>query len=208
MQVKLEKRFPLNADVGAAWRQLSDIRSVAECMPGAEITEQVDERNYKGQIKVKVGPASMQFKGDIEVMNIDAGGRAIRLVGKGADTKGTSSATMDLTVTIAESAGKTELVGISEVSVTGKMASLGGRMLTQVSDQLVKQFAERFNGQLAAQAAEPATAVGGEAGADNSGETPPEPTSQSRELNGLALAWSVIVGLIKDLFGRGSRQAN
>lgn len=203
MQVKLEKRFPLNADIETAWRLLSDIRSVAECMPGAEITEQVDDRNYKGQIKVKVGPASMQFKGDVEVMGVDAAGREIRLVGTGADTKGTSSATMDLTATIADADGQAELVGVSEVSVTGKMASLGGRMMTQVSDQLVKQFADRFNARLAAQAAAAA-----DPDAESGTSEPSKVAEQPKELNGLAFAWSVIVGLIKDLFGGRSKQAD
>ena len=200
MQVKLEKRFPLEASPGQAWQLLSDIRGVAECMPGAEITEQVDERNYKGQIKVKVGPASMQFKGDIEVLGVDADKREIHLVGRGADTKGTSSATMDLTATITESDGRSELVGLSEVSVTGKMASLGGRMLTQVSDQLVKQFADRFIARVA-------TSNAGQGGGSGS-DAAPETVEQPKELNGLAFAWSVLVGLIKGLFGGRSKQAN
>lgn len=206
MQVKLEKRFPLSVEAETAWQQLSDIRSVAECMPGAEVTEQVDERHYKGQIRVKVGPASMQFRGDIEVLSIDAGEREIRLVGKGADTKGTSSATLDLRAMICESDGQAELVGVSEVSVTGKMASLGGRMLTQVSEQLVKQFAQRFNERLITQPAatdEPQ----GQSG-ESLDEPPPAPRTRPRELNALAFAWSVIVGLIKGLLGRGSKQAH
>ncbi len=200
MQVKLEKRFPLEGTPAQAWQLLSDIRGVAGCMPGAEITEQVDERNYKGQIKVKVGPASMQFKGDIEVLGVDADKREIRLVGKGADIKGTSSATMDLTATIAETDGHTELVGLSKVSVTGKMASLGGRMLTQVSEQLVKQFADQFTARVAASDA-------GQDG-DSGGEATAESVEQPKELNGLAFVWSVIVNLIKDLFGGRSKQSD
>lgn len=197
MQVKLEKQFPIDAPAARAWELLRDIKAVAECMPGAEITEQVDENNYKGQVKVKVGPASMHFKGDIEVMGVDADKREIRLLGKGADVKGTSSATMDLTASVEEVDGKAELVGVSEISVTGKMASLGGRMMTQVSDQIIKQFAGNFANRVMAlgegEEAEAAAAAVAE---------------QPKEINGLAFVWSVIVGFIKDLFGGRSKQAN
>ena len=71
MQVKLEKNYPIPAPVASAWICLQDIKSVAACMPGAEITEQIDERNYKGIVKVKLGPAAVSFKGDIEIKNID-----------------------------------------------------------------------------------------------------------------------------------------
>lgn len=197
MQVKLEKRFPIDAPPAQAWRLLSDIKGVAECMPGAEITEQLDANNYKGQVKVKVGPASMHFKGDIEVQGVDAAKREIRLVGKGADVKGTSSATMDLTASVVEADGKAELVGLSAISVTGKMASLGGRMMTQVSDQIIKQFADNF-----------ATRVVALGEGEEAQAAAAKAAEQPKEINGLAFVWSVIVGFIKDLFGAGSKQTN
>ena len=71
MKVKLEKTYPVAATANSAWKLLQDIKSVAACMPGAEITEQIDETHFKGMIKVKVGPAVAAFKGDIEVQGID-----------------------------------------------------------------------------------------------------------------------------------------
>ena len=67
MEVKLEKRYPLEVDAARAWQVLRDVRSTAGCMPGAEITEQIDATHYKGSVKVKVGPANAAFGGDIEV---------------------------------------------------------------------------------------------------------------------------------------------
>ena len=64
MQVKIEKTFPLAAPPAAAWALLQDIRAVAECMPGARITEQIDATHYKGQVSVKLGPAAAQFAGE------------------------------------------------------------------------------------------------------------------------------------------------
>ena len=193
MQVKIEKTFPLAALPAAAWALLQDIRAVAECMPGARITEQIDATHYKGQVSVKLGPAAAQFAGELEVLGLDAARREIKLNGKGSDTKGSSAATMNLSASIRDAAAGCELVGVSEVSVSGKLASFGGRMMTQVADQLLKQFADNFAGRVAAApeaAPEPATAP----------ETAPPP----RQLNALALLWAVVVGFFKSLFGRKS----
>jgi carbon monoxide dehydrogenase subunit G len=193
MLVKLEKTFPIDAPADAAWRLLQDIQSVAACMPGAQITERVDDRHYKGQVSVRMGPASATFKGAIEVQGIDASQRQMRMVGKGSDTSGTSAASMDLTAAIRATAdGKTELVGVSEVTVTGKLASFGGRMMTQVSDQLLKQFGANFANRVVAMG-EGATAQ----------QAAARMAEQPRELNALALLWHVIVGFFKSLFGGG-----
>ncbi|MDJ0871345.1 MAG: SRPBCC family protein [Gammaproteobacteria bacterium] len=194
MQVKLEKTVPVEAPADAAWQFLQDIRAVAACMPGAEITEQVDESHYKGKVKVKLGPATAAFNGDIEVKGVDADKRELHILGKGADVKGTSSASMDLLASVRETdAGVSELIGISQVAVTGKMASFGGRMMTQVSDQIMKQFAVNFANQVVAtgegEAAETAAA---------------KVSEQPKELNALALAWATLVGFFKSLFGGSS----
>jgi carbon monoxide dehydrogenase subunit G len=186
VKVELEKVFPLMVSSGAAWALLHDIPQVAACMPGAEITEQVDDSHYKGKVKVKLGPALVAFTGEVEVRRMDFDARELQLIAKGQDVKGTSTATMDLTASIREiSPGTCELLGRSEVSVTGKLASFGGRMMTQVSDLLLKQFAENFAANVAT-AEDPAVA--------QIIEPPP------RELNGLAFAWAVLVGFFKSLF--------
>jgi carbon monoxide dehydrogenase subunit G len=193
MLVKLEKTFPIDAPANAAWSLLQDIQSVAACMPGAQITERVDDRHYKGQVSVRMGPVSATFKGAIEIQDIDASQRHMRMVGKGSDTSGTSAASMDLTAVVRTTTnGKTELVGVSEVTVTGKLASFGGRMMTQVSDQLLKQFGANFANRV--------VAMGEGAAAQQAAARMAE---QPRELNALAVLWHVIVGFFRSLFGRG-----
>ena len=99
MQVVLEKEYPVAAPLEAAWQVLSDVQALATCMPGASITEKVDDTHFKGQVKVKVGPASANFGGDIELKGVDAAAYQIQMLGKGAD-KGGSSASMDLTASL------------------------------------------------------------------------------------------------------------
>jgi carbon monoxide dehydrogenase subunit G len=105
---------------------LQDIAAVASCMPGAKITERVDDTHYKGTVAMKVGPASLSFRGDIEVKGLDASSRTLRLSAKGTDTTGSSAASMDLTARIdALDAKSCNLAGESEVSMSGKAAAFG-----------------------------------------------------------------------------------
>ena len=188
---EINKVFPIDGPSSNAWAFLQDIPGVAGCMPGADITEQVDELNYTGSVKVKVGPATMAFKGKITVQGIDADKRELKMQGKGQDVKGTSSATMDLTASVRDTDdGKSEVVGVATVTVNGKMASMGGRMMNQVADQILNQFGANFVNNVVAmgegEAAEEAAVKAAE---------------QPKELNGLAFAWSLLLGFFKNLFG-------
>jgi len=193
MEVKLDKRYPLEVDAARAWQVLRDVKSVAGCMPGAEITEQVDATHYKGTVKVKVGPANAAFGGDIEVRALDEATRRLQLFGKGAD-RGGSTASMELTATVepGENATTSVLVGSAAVVVSGKFAQFGGRMMGQVSDMLLAQFADNFRATAAALAAP------GGAGAGAPAEVVP---AQARELNALAIVWALIKGWFARLFG-------
>ncbi len=200
MEVKLDKRYPLDVEPARAWAVLQDVRAVAGCMPGAAITEQVDDTHYKGTVKVKVGPANAAFGGDIEVLALDAAAMKLQLLGKGADRSG-SSASMNLTahVEAGDTAATSVLVGEAAVIVNGKFAQFGGRMMSQVSDMLLAQFADNFRAAAAALPAPQAAAAPVAAAAQAAPVAPPEP---ARELNALALAWGLIKHWFAGLFGR------
>ena len=171
MEVKLDKQYPLEASVEQAWAVLSDIRAVGGCMPGAQITEQLDDTHYKGTVKTKVGPASMQFGGEIEVLSVDSAAHAMQMMGKGAD-RGGSSASMKLSAHIEPGATSqtSVLVGRATVTVSGKLAQFGSRLLVPVSDAMLSQFADNFR---AAAAAIPVAV----AAAPDAAETPQGPAA-------------------------------
>lgn len=208
MKVVLEKVFPLAASADSAWQLLQDIETVASCMPGAKITERVDATHYKGTITVRLGPATMAFKGTIEVLGLDTDQRSLHLVGKGEDTTGTSAASMNLVATVQAAGEACELTGKSEVTMSGKAAALGGRLMAPVADQLLKQFVANFAVRLAQlqqpqtqqteqAAASTATATANAAATQPSATTAAAPQS---ELNGLALAWAVLRDWLRGLF--------
>lgn len=203
MEVKVDKRYPLEVDAERAWVVLRDLRSVSVCMPGAELTDQVDDSHFKGKVKVKVGPATALFDGDVIMQQVDDAARQIRLNAKGAD-KGGSSATMDLTASIepAESPAACVLVGRADVIVNGKFAQFGGRMMSQVSDMILGQFAGNFGAAAAALpvpgAGETATPVADAAAAQAALST------RDREINAFAMFWQMVKNWFAGLFGKSS----
>jgi carbon monoxide dehydrogenase subunit G len=208
MEVKLDKQYPLDVDSARAWALLTDLRAVASCMPGAEITEQLSETSYKGAVKVKVGPAVAQFGGTVDVIEAVASERKMVLRGKGAD-KGGSSASMDLTAVItADPANPAHCVlnGQAAVIVNGKFAQFGGRMMVQVSDMLLAQFVENFRQTaltLPSAAAVEGAAVQTEAAPLSAPvATPVAAPVVAREINGLAIFWALVKGWFGGLFGK------
>jgi hypothetical protein len=215
MKVEIEKSYPMPAPAAATWALLQDIEAVAGCMPGAKITERLDAGRYKGTVTVRVGPATMAFRGEVEMKDVDPAAMALRLIGKGTDSTGSSVASMNLAARVAAAeSGRSTLVGSSEVSVSGKAATFGGRMMNMVADQVLKQFADNFAARVGAIAEAPAAAVvAATAAADASGapappttaSTPspaPAPQPPAAELNGLALAWAVVREWLRGLFGK------
>jgi carbon monoxide dehydrogenase subunit G len=227
MEVELKKRYPLAVSSDRAWAVLTDIRAVAGCMPGAQITEQIDATHYKGLVKSKVGPAVMSFTGDIEVLDLVETERRLELLGKGAD-KGGSSAAMKLLARLEPGEGGVDtcvLLGDATVTVSGKLAQFGGRLLVPIADAMLAQFAKNFETAAAAvevaAAPAPVAAVEAEplaapvaapamARADAPTSTvilpqprPPVPiAAPANELNALGLMWAVIRGWFLGLLGK------
>ena len=203
MKVSLEKTYPVPASADTTWALLQDIEAVAGCMPGARISERIDERHYKGTVAVRFGPANMTFRGEVEVVSVEPPARTLRLLGKGTDTTGGSGASMDLTARVEPLVGDaSNLVGTSEVSMSGKAATFGGRLAVPVAEQILQQFATSFAAkakerQVAAAAVAPtAEAIPPAADAAPAPKAAPPET----RLNALALLWSAIKATVRSWF--------
>jgi len=148
MAITIEKTFQIQQPPDKVWEFLRDPRKVAACVPGAEITEQVDDTNYKGAISVKVGPSVTHYKGTLQLVRLDETAREIEILGKGQDVRGKGSASMKLTGSVTALVdGGTEVTSVSELNVIGMLAQLGSRVITEVSNVMFQQFVSNLQKQ-------------------------------------------------------------
>jgi carbon monoxide dehydrogenase subunit G len=183
MALQIEKTFQVTEPIEKVWSFLSDPRRVAACVPGAQITEQVDEKTYKGAISVKVGPSVTDYRGEVQIVRLDTQNHEIEILGKGKDVRGRGSASMKMTGRLrALDGGRTEVTSISELNVVGILAQMGSRVISEVSNIMFGEFTKNFQARLA----QPADASEAAAGA-----TPPKPISAT------SVAWQAAKGVFR-----------
>ena len=151
MKAQLEKSFEVPQGNDLVWEHLVDPTKVMDCVPGVSIDEKVGENQYKGKVGMKFGPIGAKYDADIFYDEVDPENRKIIITGKGVDVKGQGSADMTMTMNIDQTeAGGSKLDAIMDVTVNGKIAQFGSRLITTVSNQLFKQFVSNFSKKLAA----------------------------------------------------------
>ena len=149
MPIKIEKSFQAPESADQVWKILGDVRAVAACVPGAQITEAIDDRTYKGVIKVKLGPSVSDYKGEAHIERLDDQNREIEMIGKGQDVRGKGSASMKMTGRVRDlPEGGSEVITISELNVIGILAQMGSRMIQEVANQMFEQFTKNLRQRL------------------------------------------------------------
>jgi carbon monoxide dehydrogenase subunit G len=180
MAIQIEKTFQVQEPVEKVWSFLSDPRKVAACVPGAQVTEQVDENNYKGTIRVKVGPSVTDYKGDIHIVRLDNQNHEIEILGKGQDVRGRGSASMKMTGRLrALDTGGTQVTSISELTVVGILAQMGSRVIQEVSNIMFGEFTKNFQAQLA------------------NPDAPAVAEAAAKPINATSLAWEAAKGVFR-----------
>jgi carbon monoxide dehydrogenase subunit G len=175
MAIRIEKSFRVKEPIEKVWSLLSDPKRVATCVPGAKITEQVDEKTYKGAISVKVGPSATDYKGELQIVSFDEKNREIGILGKGQDIRGRGSASMKMTGKLRSlEDGGTEVTSNSEINVVGILAQMGSRVINEVSNIMFAQFIKNFEAQLQ--------------------QTEDEPAAEAKPINAASLAWAAAKG--------------
>lgn len=148
MKTTIEKEFQLEEPVEKVWEYLSDPTKIVTCVPGASLTEKVDERNYKGQVATSFGPVKAHYNGEINIAERDATAHKLSLVGKGVDAKGKGSAEMTMNGQLTASGTGTAVRFVMDISISGMLAQFGSRLIKDVSDQLLNQFVANFKDKL------------------------------------------------------------
>ena len=148
--MELNNEFHVSVPIDVAWAVLTDLERVAPCMPGAELQE-VEGDEYRGIVKVKVGPITAQYKGTAKFIEKDDVQHRAVLLAEGRDTRGQGNASATVTaVAIPDDDGTTVSIA-TELTITGKVAQFGRSVMADVSAKMLGEFADRLEADVLSQ---------------------------------------------------------
>ena len=145
MAIELDNSFTVPVPPEQAWDVLLDVERIAPCMPGATVTS-VSGDEIAGQVKVKLGPLSLSYKGTAKFIEKDQASHTIAIEASGKETRGagTASATVHASLKPGDSGGHTIVSIHTSLNVTGRPAQFGRSLLPEVSGKLIDQFAKNL----------------------------------------------------------------
>src|SRR5262245_55792379 len=149
--MEIKDSFRVSTPIEDTWKVLLDIEGIAPCLPGAQLQE-VEGDEYRGVVKVKVGPITAQYKGAAKLAEVDEAARRIVIDASGRDTRGQGNAKASIVVTMAEEGAGTRVDVTTDLSITGKVAQFGRGVLADVSSKLMGQFVENLERDVLAEA--------------------------------------------------------
>jgi carbon monoxide dehydrogenase subunit G len=137
--MQITDEFRVDVPVEQAWNVLRDVERIAPCMPGAQLQE-VEGDEYRGIVKVKVGPITAQYKGVARIVEEDEATHKMVIRAEGRDTRGQGNASATVTATLAADGSGTKVGIDTDLQVTGKVAQFGRGVMADVSSKLLGQF--------------------------------------------------------------------
>ena len=141
--MRLEQSFEVPVPVTQAWGVLLDLERITPCMPGATLTS-FDGTAFAGNVKVKLGPVSLAYKGTGRITEQDQEARRLAFVAQGQDARGAGGASARVSAVLHSARdGEATLVEVvAELDVAGRAAQFGRGMIADVSGKLIRQFAD------------------------------------------------------------------
>jgi uncharacterized protein len=137
--MELTHEFRVAVPPAQAWTVLTDVERIAPCMPGAQLQE-IEGEEFRGVVKVKVGPITAQYKGKATFLEKDESAGRLVLRAEGRDTRGQGNANATITATLMGDGDGTKVTVVTDLTVTGKVAQFGRGVLADVSAKLLQQF--------------------------------------------------------------------
>ncbi len=138
----IDNEFRVAASADHLWSYLLDVERIAPCLPGAELTEVVDDRTWRGRMKMKFGPVAMAFAGTVTMIDRDDDDRRVVLRANGTESRGKGAATAEVTSWL-EADGDGTLVKMhADITLQGFVAQVSRGMLPDISAKLTQQFAD------------------------------------------------------------------
>jgi uncharacterized protein len=208
MAIELDNSFTVPVPPEKAWDVLLDVERIAPCMPGASVQSISDDGNeIEGQVKVKLGPLSLTYKGTAKFTDKNPADQTIAIEATGKETRGagTASANVQATLKPGDAAGSTLVAIHTSLNVTGRPAQFGRSLLPEVSGKLIAQFATNLEALIASDnttAEETATPESDGTAADSSGEAvtaaaKPAPAPVMKQEESLNAFKFVVVPILK-----------
>ncbi|MEX1003952.1 MAG: SRPBCC family protein [Acidimicrobiia bacterium] len=182
--MKIENEFTVSQPVSTVWAFFQDVPSVAECLPGAELTEDRGDGTYAGKVSVKLGPMAANFEGAATVTP-DEATHSGTIDGKGADRRGGSRGQVKVAYRLEEADGGTKVQIDADVTLSGAAAQFGRTgLISEMSNRLIGDFVSCVEGRLAAESPEAASEV------------------RAADVNGFGLFLESLISWIKKIFSR------
>jgi len=156
--MELTNDFLVNVPVAEAWKVLTDVERIAPLLPGAQLQE-VDGDEYRGVVKVKVGPITAQYKGVATFIEKDEAAGKMVLKANGRDTRGQGNANAIITAVMQAEGEGTKVSVVTDLTITGKVAQFGRGVLAEVSAKLLGQFVDSLHEDMASGGVSPTEAA-------------------------------------------------
>ena len=190
MEVKAEKQLKLSQNPDMVWKMMIDPSFMVKSVPDAELTELLDDRNFNGKISLKIGPVTAKFNGVAEFTKLVEEDYELTLEGKGLDTSGKGGANMTMNIKLVPiDDGGTEMKSSMSLSITGRLAQFGARMIVAVNNKMFDQWAKSFTDLLNEQSP---TNYSNEKSSSQQTDSKPVESTPVKEF---PLAWAAIKGL-------------
>jgi len=195
----IENEFTVAAPLDFTWNYMLDVEKIAPCMPGAELTEVIDDSNWKGQLNMKFGPVSMSFAGTVAVESRDDVAHRVVLHAKGMEQrgKGAANATVTSWMEAAADPAQTLVKMQADMTLTGAAAQMSRGLIPEISKRLTQQFADCLQESMNA-------ARAGSSAVESAAEAPAPVAAKpvAKPVGGIGLGISAMVAVIANFFKR------
>jgi carbon monoxide dehydrogenase subunit G len=151
--MKLENSFTVDAPLDRTWATLLDIERVAGCLPGATIEPGGDEGVYRGTMKVKLGPMTVDYTGTAQLQDVDEDTHTASIAVQAREAKGQGTAAAVIRNQLEPQNGGTRVLAVTDLKITGRQAQFGRGIMEDVAGTMMAEFAKRLEAEIASPAA-------------------------------------------------------
>jgi len=171
--MKLENSFTVAAPIDQTWETLLDIERVASCLPGAKIEPSDEDGVYRGAMKVKLGPMTVDYRGTAKFQDVDEDTHTASIAVQAREAKGQGTAAAVISNKLEPVDGGTKVVAITDLKITGRQAQFGRGIMEDVASSMMGEFAKRLEAEIQSGGAPKAAAAAANGSAGPSGEPAP-----------------------------------